>query len=366
MDSPLDPAGVLFIGKGNSPALMHYRVQMPAEELGADWIGAIGSPKHLFGITTGRIQGQATPPGIEAPDNMPLDVSRYHTIVLQYATADGWQEWLAAHQRGGKRVLIELDDYLHGVRQVRNHRSRKTLRGQGLKNIDNLLRQADGLIVSTDHLANLMEDRNDNIHVCRNGVRATRYRYAKPRRSHIAVGWAGGSGHDEALSRWAPAIAQAIDHNPHSRLMAIGADLRPLMARCGLRERVGFHGGTTVDNYPAMLTYFDVGLAPAGNTEWARSKSELRWLELSALGIPAVVDPRLYVSAEHGRTALCATTPKEVGEHVHALLNNVDLRDRIGQTARNEVTVRFNIKRMSEQWADALNVTSEPTDMFTL
>lgn len=368
MGATLNPNQILFIGRGRSPALLHYRIQMPAEQLGCDWVGVIGNPKMLT-VTTGRIAGKAFPPGIYPPDNTTLDIARYETVVIQYNQDENWVEWVRGLQAAGVRVLVETDDWLHGVRQVKGHLARKTIRGRELQRLGKLMEAADGLIVSTPYLADLTERFNTNRYVCRNGVRASRYRLAKPTAERpVTVGWAGGSGHDEALARWAPSVAQAIDRNPRSRLLTIGMHAGPLLAACGLNERVHYLPGTPTDNYPALLTHFDIGLAPAGTTDWALAKSELRWLELSALAIPSVVDPSLYVSSTDGETALWATTHDEVRDAIQVMLDDPAYATKLGLQARDHVAENYDISRMVHQWATVLNVdsTSGPSDRFTL
>ena len=59
------------------------------------------------------------------------------------------------------------------------------------------------------------------------------------------------------------------------------------------------------------MSTFDVALAPSGNNNLFRGKSDLRWLEASALGIPVVGDPAVYPEIEDGITG-SAALPIEV------------------------------------------------------
>lgn len=368
MGASLNPNQILFIGRGRSPALLHYRIQMPAEALGCDWIGVIGNPKMLT-VTTGRIGGKAFPPGIHPPDNTKIDVSRYETIVLQYNQDENWPEWVEGMRASGVRVLVDVDDWLHGVRHVRNHLARKNIRGRHLQRLGELMRVADGLIVSTPFLAELTERFNPDRWVCGNGVRASRYRFDRLAVDRpVVVGWAGSTGHDEALTRWAPGIVEAIGARPETRLLTVGANAAPLFGFFGLRERVGALPMTPLDNYPAMLTHFDVGLAPAGTTDWALAKSELRWIELSAAGIPAIVDPLLYKTSVDGETALWATKPSEVRDAIMCLVDTPDLRHTIGRQAQKYVTKHFDIGVRAGQWREVLDVqdTSDRSGTVTL
>ena len=102
------------------------------------------------------------------------------------------------------------------------------------------------------------------------------------------------------------------------------------------------------------MSNFDVALAPAARTSFFRAKSDLRWLEASALGIPVVADPGVYPDIEHGVTGLHAATPSEAAEHLHALAGSRELRERIGAAAREHVTRARRIEVVAEEWRAVL------------
>ena len=62
------------------------------------------------------------------------------------------------------------------------------------------------------------------------------------------------------------------------------------------------------------MSTFDVALAPSGNNNLFRGKSDLRWLEASALGIPVVGDPEVYPEHRGRRDRACAATTAEEAE----------------------------------------------------
>ena len=76
-----------------------------------------------------------------------------------------------------------------------------------------------------------------------------------------------------------------------------------------------------IEVYPASMTLFDISFAPSAENNQFRGKSDLRWLETSALGIPLVAHPDVYPDIEDGVTGVHARTPEEVEA---ALLRLVD------------------------------------------
>ena len=91
------------------------------------------------------------------------------------------------------------------------------------------------------------------------------------------------------------------------------------------------------DTYPAAMTLMDIALAPAGQDNLYRGKSDLRWLEAGALGIPLVADPLVYPEIEPGVTGFHVATPAEVTAQLIKLVDDRDLRERVGAAAKAHV-----------------------------
>jgi glycosyltransferase involved in cell wall biosynthesis len=111
----------------------------------------------------------------------------------------------------------------------------------------------------------------------------------------------------------------------------------PFVERFGPERAIEVGWTKSIEVYPAAMANFDIALAPATNSAFFRGKSDLRWLEASALGIPVVADPVLYPSIEHGVTGLHATSPAAAREAMLALVDDAALRARLGSAAREYV-----------------------------
>jgi glycosyltransferase involved in cell wall biosynthesis len=102
------------------------------------------------------------------------------------------------------------------------------------------------------------------------------------------------------------------------------------------------------------MTVFDVAIAPSAENNLFRGKSDLRWLEASAAGIPLVAHPDVYPEIEDGVTGVHARTPAEVEEALIALIEDRELRERIGAQARAHVTEHRRVQVTAERWRDVL------------
>jgi glycosyltransferase involved in cell wall biosynthesis len=149
-----------------------------------------------------------------------------------------------------------------------------------------------------------------------------------------------------------------MEARPQVRFMTVGEEFGHLLAAHFGEDRSVALPFTELDTYPAAMTNFDIALAPSGRTNFYRAKSDLRWLEASALGIPTVADPTLYDEIEDGVTGVHAAEPDEVEAALLRLVDDADARRRIGDAARADVVERRSMAAMAPQWTAALSAAA--------
>jgi glycosyltransferase involved in cell wall biosynthesis len=135
---------------------------------------------------------------------------------------------------------------------------------------------------------------------------------------------------------------------------AVGQPCHKPLERAFGAERAGFTPFTTLENYPAAMTHIDIALAPAGQSNFFRGKSDLRFLESGALRQAVVGDPVVYPTIEHGVSGLHATTAAEARDQLFALVDDGELRERLGANARAYVERERDMRVVAQQWATAL------------
>jgi glycosyltransferase involved in cell wall biosynthesis len=332
----------LFVGRGDS-AVCWYRGALPALALDADWLGVVGEPGALRRVT--------------GSFGLALDEESwqgYDVVVLQLVHGDRWLDRIAELQSAGVVVLYEIDDDLHAVAAEPGHEFARGFGRARLRAHDAAMRACDGLICSTTALAERYAELNERRFVCLNGIDLPRYPYPLPERETVTIGWAGGTGHERAVRPWLPAVAAVLEARPHARLRTIGQPFgRELAGRFGA-ERASAVPFCGIDAYPAAMAAFDIALAPAAPSAFFAAKSDLRFLEAAALGLPVIGDPAVYPSVVHGETGLHASTPAQAREHMLALVDDAPLRRRLGETARAYVERERAMPVAARQWADAL------------
>jgi O-antigen biosynthesis protein len=110
------------------------------------------------------------------------------------------------------------------------------------------------------------------------------------------------------------------------------------------------------------MAAFDVALAPAAPSAFFAAKSDLRFLEAAALGLPVIADPRVYPTVVHGETGMHAATSAEAREHMLTLVDDADLRRRLGGAARAYVERERAMPVAARTWREALKIAgARPT-----
>jgi glycosyltransferase involved in cell wall biosynthesis len=332
----------LFVGTGRS-AVCWYRIALPAMQLGADWCGVQGAPPELAFVTGGR-----------RPVTSVEAFADYDVVVLQQPRGAAWVTLIRRLQAGGTAVLFEIDDDIASVRKAADHDNRSRIDRDWVRATELAMRACDGVICSTDFLARRYGALNGRTFVCRNGLDLKRYDLTRGAGAQVTLGWAGATGHQRAFDSWQPALRELMRDRPQTRFMSIGQRFADALApEFGESRCVSIPFGP-LETYPAAIANLDIALAPAGNSNFFRAKSDLRWLEAAALGIPAIADPVVYPGIEHGVTGFHAANPAAAGELMRTLVDDRALRERVGAAARETVRATRSIAVAAGQWRATL------------
>ncbi len=338
----------LFVGWSVS-VVSYYRCFLPAIALGADYVAAVGDPPNMV-LTTGFGERAIT---VE-------EMFDYDVVVLQQPRSVGWLNLIRDLQAAGVRVLYEIDDYVQGARKDRKHELADVFDAEFVRNMELSMRVCDGIVCSTDFLARRYRALNARTWTCQNGIDLPRYAWPKPARTGVTIGWAGGVGHKAALERWEPALRAVLRARPDVRFVSVGhraAD--EFVAEFG-PERARSLPAAKIDVYPASMTLFDIAIAPSAQNSLFRGKSDLRWLEASALGVPLVADPETYPEIEDGVTGIHASTVAEVEAALLRLIDDAELRERVGTAAHKQVAATRTVQAVAESWRSVLReITSD-------
>jgi glycosyltransferase involved in cell wall biosynthesis len=102
------------------------------------------------------------------------------------------------------------------------------------------------------------------------------------------------------------------------------------------------------------LQSFDIGIMPLPDNEWTWGKCGLKGLQYMALEIPTIMSP-VGVNKEiivHGKNGFLATTTDEWVSIISTLIENPELRLRVGKAGRETVVARYSVQSLCEKYVD--------------
>ena len=102
----------------------------------------------------------------------------------------------------------------------------------------------------------------------------------------------------------------------------------------------------------AARANWDIGIIPLVNTEFNKCKSELKYIEFTALGVPIVAsDVDAYKDTiEEGVTGFLANNEDEWVNKLSMLIEDPKLRNGILNNAREDILKNYNLKSRAKQW----------------
>lgn len=109
--------------------------------------------------------------------------------------------------------------------------------------------------------------------------------------------------------------------------------------------RTEFHEPCEIDEWPAWLASrgVDIGLAPLVDSNFNAGKSNLKWLEYSALKVPGVyANVPAFSNVQHGVNGMKATKPDDYYKALRRLIKEEGLRKDLAERAYREVKAKYS------------------------
>lgn len=333
---------VLWLTLGGS-AQAWYRCAVPATSLGYDWAGYIQNPPDKGGI---MIAGNL----LDVPN-----LDDYDIIIIQMMMGKEWVDFVKRMKAKGKKVLYECDDYIHGVYRIKDHVYRSAYAPKRVKLYTMVMEACDGIICSTQYLADQYSKYNKT-YVALNSIYTDLYDVKEPDREgqRLVLGWSGGTGHMQSFKSWYREILEVMTELNDVNLVTIGSEFANEALHL-FPDRCLSVPWTPIENYPYAIRAFDISLAPSHDSKFFRSKSDLRWIEAGAAGIPSIVNPITYPFVKDGENGLVAETPSEFKEKLTDLILDKELRETISKNVKKEIRDTRDISVGQNQWLEIFN-----------
>ncbi len=268
-------------------------------------------------------------------------------------------ERLFAHS--GSRLIFDLDDRVYGTNIMEFDWPILRMM-QDPDQAGKLSQRCRAVVAGNPYLGDLARKYNRNVFVIPTPVDTDRLvpsENSSPAasRSEIVVGWAGMA--STALTYFS-LVADAL--REISRRYPIR--LRLLTRLHGRKFHLDGVKVEVVDwsyeNEAREMQRFDLAIAPLQDDDWSRGKCSFRVLTYMSTGIPTVAS-RAGANCEmleDGADGFLADDTEEWVNKLSRLIEDKDLRRRMGAAARKKVVERYSVKKMAVSVADIIKQVS--------
>jgi glycosyltransferase involved in cell wall biosynthesis len=281
-------------------------------------------------------------------------------------------------RKANAKLIYALDDSFFDIPTEHNVQ----FSGEKIKASEFLLQQADLVLVTTQALKERFAEFNKNIvvlpHALDERLLVPRLpgRVRSPwRRKRKIIGYMGTFTHDDDLLMILAALkavwqmhADEIEFqfigcvgNDATKQQLAGMPVRYISTEPGEEE------------YPLFMLWYtgqidwDIAIAPLREISFNRSKSDIKMLDYSAIGVPGVYSdvPAYHSSVKQMETGLLVENKVEAWiKALEKLLNDEPLRISIAQNAYNELYSQRILAKCSQRWLETIERVIPTVDPF--
>ena len=253
----------------------------------------------------------------------------------------------------GKPVIYETDDLLFDL--PREHILRQAWEKHRPYMLE-FMRHVDAITVSTPTLGEAVRRYNPNVQVLPNLIDDKLWAFSgKNITGKIVIGFSGSSTHagdiamiEEALL----AIARLYGDRITFKFLGCVTDR---LASLPCFEFMDFQPSYRHYARALMNAGVDIAIVPLEDTHFNRCKSNIKWLEYSACGIPGIYsDISPYnTCVTHGRTGVLAGgSTRQWVEALELLISREEVRRTMGMAAQQDVLANFSLSKKARIYSD--------------
>lgn len=156
--------------------------------------------------------------------------------------------------------------------------------------------------------------------------------------------------HDADFAHAAQALKRVAEENPQVEIVLIG-ELNPPRPILALGDQVTRLPARPYAEYMEILAQSDIAIAPLMPASFNEAKSNIKFLEAATVGVPSVCSGRSAFThaIRNGENGFLADTEGEWYQALTALVQDTELRRRIGAAARQDVLARYSPRAIAQR-----------------
>jgi glycosyltransferase involved in cell wall biosynthesis len=275
------------------------------------------------------------------------DLPQYDIVFLQRKRFN--QPRLRWLRRRAKRIVYDFDDSV----MYRNSKAKDPVSQTRKRRFTQMIKASDFVIAGNEFLKTQVLPFNPNVEVIPTSIDEERYQLKDYtiQKEKVTIGWIGDHGSIHYLEEMRPIFERIGRRSPHSELKIV-CDIFFDCEEIHVAKKPWKSEEEVAD-----LQSFDIGVMPLVDDPWSWGKCGLKIIQYQGVGLPVVCTPvginRDLV--EDGVNGLWARTPEEWEEKISILIENFQLREKMGREGRRRVLEKYTLQSCAPRLFSILN-----------
>lgn len=346
------------LGAIRTSAVDWWRVINPATYLKkhTDWIIDIRKGAIDEEVAKGGFSPEAT----LAWEQVALDYDLVFCSYFENGMAYAFLHILA--EKYGMKFIIDLDDNIFDLSPYNPVRDVYESDPMRMAQLKQTLFDCPGISVTNGHLKDVMRKFRDRpkekeaINVLPNAIDLEYYKPTPHIEDDVVtIGYQGGATHYADLLH--SPFGVAISYILGKYAGRVKFDMFGFISESEFEGLPGYERELCATDFPGYVEAlrvkapkWDIGVAPLEDIEFNLSKSNIKWMEYGAYGIPTIAtDYGPYKMINDGKNGFKVTNTKQWIDALELLINNHEKRHEIGEAARREISAHWT---METHWRD--------------
>jgi glycosyltransferase involved in cell wall biosynthesis len=261
------------------------------------------------------------------------NLHRYDIVFLQRKRFN--QPRLGLLRRRAKKIVYDFDDSV----MYRNSKAKDPVSMSRRRRFVQMIKNADFIIAGNEFLKNEVLPFNLQVEVIPTAIDQERYHLKTypVQQEKVILGWIGDHGSIHYLEKMKP-VFERIGERYHHAELKIVCDTFFDCKRIKVIKKNWNSEEEVTD-----LQGFDVGLMPLVDDPWSWGKCGLKIIQYQGVGLPVVCTPVGINKdlVEDAKNGYWATTPEEWEKKISLLIENSEMRERMGREGRKKVMENY-------------------------
>lgn len=280
-------------------------------------------------------------------------MNRYEIIfIFRDALMTGSVFFEKRFARSKAKIIFDFDDaiWLQNVSDA----NKKLAFMKNASKTGKIIGLSDLIFAGNQYLADYAAEFNKNISIIPTTIDTAIYVTQKREKENktICIGWSGSFSTIQHFATAIPALKRIKDKFGNSVSFKIIGDKNYYCAELDTKGNAW-----VADTEIRDLSQIDIGIMPLPDDEWAKGKCGLKGLQYMALEIPTLMSP-VGVNTEiiqHAVNGYLPDTENEWVEILSNLIENKELRERIGKAGRQTVVNKYSVEAWKQKYLDNFN-----------